>query len=80
MQQEENDAKFFEDVPACQSDATFLEMNFSRSLLKVRSRRRSRGKCLIYFLTCYIVLLMLSVSLSLSLSLSLSPYIEESIN
>lgn len=34
MQREENDAKFFEDAPPCQADATFLEMNFSRSLLK----------------------------------------------
>lgn len=34
LQQEENDAKFFEDAPPCQADTTFLEMNFSRSLLK----------------------------------------------
>ncbi|XP_063844855.1 probable ATP-dependent RNA helicase DDX27 isoform X1 [Scylla paramamosain] len=34
LQQEENDARFFEDAPPCQADTTFLEMNFSRSLLK----------------------------------------------
>ncbi|XP_045108051.1 probable ATP-dependent RNA helicase DDX27 isoform X2 [Portunus trituberculatus] len=34
LRQEENDAKFFEDAPPCQADTTFLEMNFSRSLLK----------------------------------------------
>lgn len=34
IEEEEADAKFFEDAPPCVADTTFLEMNFSRSLLK----------------------------------------------